>query len=72
MASKIQYPYSRGEGLVEEFHGVKVPDPYRWLEDDRSPETEAWVAAQNKLTFETLGQIPARDKIRATGRRPCP
>jgi prolyl oligopeptidase len=64
MTGTIQYPNTPREEIVEEFHGVKVSDPYRWLEDDHSPETEAWVTAQNQLTFSFLKQIPAREKIR--------
>ncbi len=64
MSSIIKYPSTRREEIAEEFHGVKVRDPYRWLEDDHSPETEAWVAAQNQLTYSFLKQIPAREKIR--------
>jgi prolyl oligopeptidase len=43
---------------------VKVPDPYRWLENDTSKETEAWVKAENKVTFAYLDKIPYREKIR--------
>ena len=46
-------------------HGVIVPDPYRWLEDDTSQETAAWVAAQNAVTFAYLEQIPFRDELKA-------
>ncbi len=64
MAAKIQYPHTRREEIVEEFHGIKVSDPYRWLEGEASPEIEAWISAQNQLTFDFLQQIPAREKIR--------
>ena len=45
---------------VDTYHGVQVADPYRWLEDDNSPETAAWVEAQNKVTFGYLDRIPYR------------
>jgi prolyl oligopeptidase len=50
--------------LVEKLHGTPVPDPYRWLEDDNSAETKAWVEEQNKVTFAYLEQIPARTKLK--------
>jgi prolyl oligopeptidase len=49
---------------VDHYHGVAVPDPYRWLEDDNSAETAAWVAAQNRVTFAYLEQVPARPRLR--------
>jgi len=52
------YPPTRREELVETLHGRPVPDPYRWLEDDHAAETEAWVSAQNELTFSYLEKIP--------------
>ena len=48
---------------MDDYFGTKVPDPYRWLEDDNSPETKAWVEAQNKVTFGYLEQIPERKAI---------
>ena len=56
----IPYPPARADGLVETLHGVAVPDPYRWLEDADSPETRAWVEAQNGLTRSQLDG-PVRD-----------
>jgi prolyl oligopeptidase len=63
MASPLSYPASRTVDQVDYYHGVAVPDPYRWLEDANSDETAAWVAAQNQLTFEYLGNIPQRQAI---------
>jgi prolyl oligopeptidase len=63
-SSSLTYPSSRQVAQVDEYHGVSVSDPYRWLEDPDSPETQAWVAAQNELTFSYLSQIPARDRIK--------
>jgi prolyl oligopeptidase len=63
-SNPINYPETRKGNDVDEYFGVKVADPYRWLEDDMSQETAAWVNAQNKVTFDYLAQIPYRDKIR--------
>src|SRR5690349_3972616 len=60
----IVYPITRTTNQVDIYHGVTVPDPYRWLEDDNSAETKAWVEAQNKVTFDYLKKIPQRDAIR--------
>jgi protease II len=49
---------------VDDYHGVKVADPYRWLENPDSPETRAWVEAENKVTFGYLEQLPARQAIK--------
>ena len=62
---KIEYPATRKGDVVDNYHGAKIADPYRWLEDDNSAETKAWVEAENKVTFGFLGQIPEREKIRA-------
>jgi len=60
----LPLPHTRKADQVDDYHGVKVTDPYRWLEDDRSPETTAWVAEQNKVTFAYLNQIPYRAQLR--------
>ena len=54
------YPSTRKIDHVDTYHGVRVEDPYRWLEDDNSPETAAWVEAENKVTFAYLDGIPYR------------
>jgi len=56
--AKLTYPDTRRSGQIDDYHGEKVADPYRWLEDLESPETKAWVQAENKLTFGFLEQIP--------------
>jgi len=60
----IKYPETKKDDVVEDYFGTKVPDPYRWLEDDRSPEVAAWVEAQNKVTYAYLDQIPYRAAIK--------
>jgi prolyl oligopeptidase len=62
---KFVYPKARKSDQVDDYHGVKVADPYRWLEDPDSQETRAWIEAQNKLTFGYLNTIPERAKIKA-------
>ena len=62
--SPIAYPPTRKADVVEDFFGTKVADPYRWLEDDNSAETKAWVEAQNKVTFAYLEQLPQRARLR--------
>ncbi len=57
-------PKTRVAPVIEELHGKSIPDPYRWLEDQNSPETRAWVDEQMKYTQAQLKQVPARDKIR--------
>ena len=60
----LEYPETRKGNTVDTYFGTKVEDPFRWLEDDRSAETEAWVKAQNKVTFGYLEQIPFREELK--------
>lgn len=60
----LSYPETRTEPVQDDYFGQLVADPYRWLEDDTAEETEAWVNAQNKVTFDYLSKIPYRDQIR--------
>lgn len=62
--TNLTYPETRKGDVVDTYFGREVSDPYRWLEDDRSAETGAWVKAQNELTFSYLEQIPYRSAIR--------
>ena len=62
--SQLKYPETKKENVVDNYHGIKVEDPYRWVEDDNSEQTKAWVAEQNKLTFDYLSKIPYRDKVK--------
>jgi prolyl oligopeptidase len=59
------YPVARTDDVVENYHGTPVADPYRWLEDTTSPETLAWVTAQQRLTQAFLEEIPGREFIKA-------
>lgn len=62
----IKYPQTRRIEQFDDFHGTRVADPYRWLEEDvrEVSEVAAWVEAQNKVTFAHLEDIPQRDAIR--------
>lgn len=59
------YPDARRDGTVDTYHGVRVPDPYRWLENETSDETQSWIAAQNKVTNAYLDALSSRDRIEA-------
>jgi prolyl oligopeptidase len=62
-AQSMTYPPTRKGDVVDDYHGTTVADPYRWLEDVDSPETHAWVEAQNRVTFAYLERIPERERI---------
>ena len=64
MVNKTQHPVTRKGDHVDTYFGVDVPDPYRWLEDDRSDETADWVKEQNEVTFGFLDKIPFRGAIK--------
>lgn len=60
----VNYPITQKVDTVDTYFGTEVKDPFRWLEDDRSKETEEWVTAQNKTTFGYLDHIPFRDDLK--------
>ncbi|MBQ7514056.1 MAG: S9 family peptidase [Prevotella sp.] len=62
-AQGLQYPKAEKDGTVDEYFGTKVADPYRWLENDTSAQTAAWVEAENRVTADYLGRIPFRGKL---------
>lgn len=61
---KMNYPTTKKGDVVDNYFGTPVPDPYRWLEDDKSAETAEWVKKQNEFTFAYLSQIPYRNTIK--------
>ena len=61
----VTYPVTTKGETVDVYFDTKLPDPYRWLEDDKSAETGAWVKAQNEVTYGYLAQIPFRDALKA-------
>jgi len=63
-SEKLKYPSTKKVDTITDYFGRKVKDPYRWLEDDMSSETEAWVGEQNKVTFDYLSQIPYREALK--------
>ncbi len=62
--ARILYPSAHKDDVVEEYHGTKVADPFRWLENPDSPESRQWIDAQNALTFGYLEKIPAREQLK--------
>jgi prolyl oligopeptidase len=61
----IKYPQTQKGETVDVYFDTKVADPYRWLEDDKSVETAAWVKAQNEVTYDYLSKIPFRDALKS-------
>ncbi len=61
----IIYPETKKTDVSDTYFGVNVPDPYRWLEDDNSPETAEWVNKENEVTYKYLSQIPFRDTLKS-------
>lgn len=58
------YPVTQKGDTVDVYFGTEVPDPYRWLEDDRSDKTASWVSEQNKITYSYLNNIPYRENLK--------
>ena len=65
LAQVHKAPATRVDNVTETLHGVTITDPYRWLEDQDSPETRAWIKTQNEYTASKLGSLPVRDHIKA-------
>ena len=61
----LKYPQTKKGETVDVYFDTKVPDPYRWLEDDKSAETASWVKAQNEVTYDYLSKIPFREALKA-------
>jgi prolyl oligopeptidase len=62
---RVTYPETKRDSVVEELHGVQVADPYRWLEEADSPESKAWIDAQNALADQLLDSLPERRRFLA-------
>lgn len=61
--ARLSYPATKKVDQTDDYFGTQVADPYRWLENNDSPEVAAWVEAQNKVTFDYLGRIPYRKAV---------
>jgi prolyl oligopeptidase len=62
--AQLSYPVTKKVDQVDDYFGTKVPDPYRWLENENAQDVKDWILAENKLTFAYLEKIPYREKIR--------
>src|SRR5882672_11131972 len=58
------YPHPRKGEVVDDYHGTRVADPYRWMEDLNAPEVKQWVDAENAITFTYLDTLPQRDALK--------
>jgi prolyl oligopeptidase len=67
----MEYPVTRKDNVVEEHFGIKVSDPYRWLEDDNSPDTIGWINQQQSLTEQVLNEYPDRADFLARMQELC-
>jgi prolyl oligopeptidase len=63
MAKNYEYPQAKKGDTVDDYHGTKVADPYRWLENSDSPETIAWISQENALSLPYLAKLPDREDI---------
>lgn len=61
--NSITYPTAHRVDIVDDYHGTAVPDPYRWLENPDTPETQAWITAQNQITRQFIDAVPQRSMI---------
>src|SRR5258708_4647247 len=64
ISGDIKYPQTKTVEVADDYFGTKVADPYRWLEDDNSPETARWVTEENKVTQDYLAKIPFRETVK--------
>jgi protease II len=62
----LKYPEARKGDVIDDYHGTKVADPYRWLEDgpEKSPDVAQWIAAENSVTGNYLKALPVRDELK--------
>ena len=61
----LRYPAARRDDVVDTIHGVKVADPYRWLEDATKPDVQQWMRDEDKLTRDLLSHVPSRAKLQS-------
>src|SRR5947209_6186784 len=65
LAASLHYPEATPGNVVDSYHGVRVPDPYRWLEDPDSPASKKWIKEENALTASYLSTVPNTANIKA-------
>jgi len=63
-STSLNYPHPRKGDVVDDYHGTKVADPYRWMEDLNAPEVKQWVDAENTITSKYLDTLPQRDALK--------